>query len=655
VKIMNSPVVATALITFSLSVGNVYAVETDPEDTENTRVTFNDLFRARNVHSIELSPTAEFIAYRRGQEIWVGNADVSYRRIHRFYDYVVVQGIYWIGNDSLVVLIWNGNTGKSILHSTRMGPDKNGGYVEISQKYYTVDGYIEDVLLEDPNEIIFARMRRDDESVAVDLFRINVFADPLGIFKRSQAISTGSKDYYSYVRDSAYNYVVGIRYNDGVPEIWRRSVGGDDWTRLWVATKESELNPFSISADGRSLFALSNAFTDKTAAVEIDLQEGTLVRTIYEHERFDLDTLLIDDNSEPFGAIYTEQGIYRYHFFADDARKEFQRVQAKFPDKGIIIVGRSSDGNVQLVKTSTSKDRGQIQRCDLSSDECEMLVSLAPWLDDAELSDTVVLDIDSKVGVTVDAFLTLPVDGGESLPLIAMPHGGPIGVSDSRYFSEHVQWLAHNGYAVLQVNYRGSSGYGKEFESAGLREWGRGIEDDIDAAVLTALDRYPQLDRGRVGIFGASYGGYSALMSVIRNPDLYQCGASFAGVTDLTLLFSQSRMHRNPELREKMTRIIGDPDLDYEEQRANSPVYRYKEIQRPILLAHGTKDRVVDVEHSWRLRMLMRLTGVEPEFVILDDVGHGFTLIKEAKSLYDPLLVFLDKHLMPEADISSEL
>ena len=636
------------MIVFALLISGLSVGITSAEDTDKTEVTFSDLFRAEDIQSIELSPTGEFVAYRRDQEIRVGNTDLGYIRIYNFRKDERVRSIQWIGNSSLIVQTRNPVRGETKLHSSKMGPDENGDYAEIDWEHHTIEGYVDDVLLDDPNEIIFARIRREDEFVAADLFRIDVFAESKRLFNNRQAIDTGSKNYFYYVRNNAGDYVVGIRYFDGVPEIWRRSIGADDWVRLWVATKESEFSPYGISPDGNSLFALSNASTDKKAAVELDLRDGTLLRTIYEHERFDLDTLLIhDDSSEPYGVVYSEQGMLRYHFFADDAREEFQQVRDKFPDKGIIIVGRSSDGDVLLVHTSTSRDRGQIQRCDLTSDECEKLVELAPWLDSEALSDTVVLEIDSEDGITVDAFLTLPAAGGDSIPLVALPHGGPIGVRDSRYFSADVQWLALNGYAVLQVNYRGSSGYGKEFTSAGLREWGRGIEDDIDAAVLSALDTYPQLDRSRVGIFGSSYGGYSALMSVIRNPDLYQCGASFAGVTDLTLLFSQSRMHKNPELREKMARIVGDPDLDYEEQKANSPAYRYKEIQRPILLAHGTRDRIVDIEHSWRLRMLMRLTGVDPEFVILDEVGHGFAYVEEAKSFYEPLLAFLDTHLKP--------
>lgn len=639
-KLANRILASVAIAASSLAAGFAQAADGD--------VTFEDLFRASEIQDIELSPTGEFDAYRKDQEIFVGNSDVGYIRIYNFKEDERVRNIEWISDHSLVVQTWNRVNGERRLHPSKMGLDEDGNYAEIAWEHHTMDGYIHDALLDSPDEIIFARRRSEDEFIATDLYRINVFAKSSRLFRRKQAVDAGSKDYYYYAQDDAGNFVAGIRYIDGVPEVWRRSVDGDDWTRVWTAERESDFYPYTISPGGNTLFALSNSFSDKSAAIELDLRDGSLVRVIYEHERFDLSRMLVrPGDTEPYGVVYSEQGMLRYHFFTDDARKEFEQLQNKFPDKGIIIAGRSTDGNIQLVRTSTSRDRGQIQRCNLTTGECEMLVTLAPWLDPETLSDTVVIEIDSETGTTVDAFLTLPVSGGDSIPLVAMPHGGPIGVSDSRYFSQDVQWLAQNGYAVLQVNYRGSSGYGQEFVEAGLREWGRGIEDDIDAAVASALKTYPQLDQDRVGIFGSSYGGYSALMSVIRNPDLYKCGASFAGVTDLTLLFAQSRIHKNPELRETMARIVGDPDLDYDEQRAHSPVYRYKEIQRPILLAHGTADRVVDIEHSWRLRMLMRLTGVDPEFVILDDIGHGFEYVAEAEQLYEPLIAFLDGHLKP--------
>jgi dipeptidyl aminopeptidase/acylaminoacyl peptidase len=197
----------------------------------------------------------------------------------------------------------------------------------------------------------------------------------------------------------------------------------------------------------------------------------------------------------------------------------------------------------------------------------------------------------------------------------------------------------------LQVNYRGSSGYGQAFQSAGLREWGRGIEDDIESSVLRVLAEFPQVDETRIGLFGSSYGGYSALMGVIRNPELFKCAASFAGVTDLPLVFARGIVKRNEDLRDILIRIVGDPEKDYAEMRENSPVYRFREINRPILLAHGADDYTVDVEHTWRLYKLLELRNMAPELIIMANVGHGFGYLSEIREFYVPLIAFLDSHL----------
>ncbi len=618
------------------------------QETDATALSFYDLFRSAAVRSVELSPTAEYLVYQSDQQVYAGNEELGYVLIFDFSDDERIREIAWIGENTLVLRAYNRDTGRSRLYSSKLGLDEHGDLAELAWERHPVRGYLHDALLDDPDRVVYARYRDDEDVFAVDLYRINVFDKSDRLFRGRNKIDTGSDAFVEYVEDQAGNYVVGLRRQNGIPEIWQRSVGSGEWEQRWVANKESSIHPVSVSPDGQTLYALSNVSTDKVAAVEFDLQSGTLARVIFEHERFDLGRILVDDDHPvPYGVVFSEQGLLRYHFLADERHEEFLDLQEKFPDKGIVIIGRANDDNVLLVSASTSKDHGEIYRCDKLSDTCEMVISLSPWLEGKTLSDTVVLEIEAEEGLLVDAFLTLPAAGGASVPLVVMPHGGPIGVRDSRYYSSDVQWLAHNGYAVLQVNYRGSSGYGREFVEAGLREWGRGIEDDIDSAVMLALQTHPQLDRDRIGIFGASYGGYSALMSIIRNPELYQCAASFAGVTDLTLLFAQSRLYKNPALREELIRIIGDPDLDYEEQTSNSPVYRYREIRRPVFLAHGTRDRIVDIEHSWRLRMLMRLQGTDPDFVVIDDVGHGFNYVKEAELLYDPLIRFLDKHLMP--------
>ena len=171
-KIMSSRMIVFALLISGLSVGI-----TSAEDTDKTEVTFSDLFRAEDIQSIELSPTGEFVAYRRDQEIRVGNTDLGYIRIYNFRKDERVRSIQWIGNSSLIVQTRNRVSGETKLHSSKMGPDENGDYAEIDWEHHTIEGYVDDVLLDDPNEIIFARIRREDEFVAADLFRIDVFAE----------------------------------------------------------------------------------------------------------------------------------------------------------------------------------------------------------------------------------------------------------------------------------------------------------------------------------------------------------------------------------------------------------------------------------------------------------------------------------------------
>ena len=159
------------------------------------------------------------------------------------------------------------------------------------------------------------------------------------------------------------------------------------------------------------------------------------------------------------------------------------------------------------------------------------------------------------------------------------------------------------------------------------------------------LERYPSIDGDRIGAIGSSYGGYSALMSILRNPELFRCAVSFAGVTDLTLLFNGERVRKNADLRDVLVDMIGDPSVEYEQLVEYSPVYQFRRFTRPLLIAHGTDDSVVDIEHSWRLKMMLELADIDAEFVVLDRVGHGFPFVAQAKSFYDPAIAFLDTHL----------
>jgi dipeptidyl aminopeptidase/acylaminoacyl peptidase len=224
-----------------------------------------------------------------------------------------------------------------------------------------------------------------------------------------------------------------------------------------------------------------------------------------------------------------------------------------------------------------------------------------------------------------------------------MPHGGPIGVQDTRDFDPVVQSLAASGYAVLQMNYRGSSGRGTGFLEAGHGAWGTGIEDDIEDA-LDHVVASGRVDGDRVCIFGGSYGGYSALIGITRRPQRYRCAAAFAAVTDLILFGSQ--FFDNEDARRAVAQILGDPDADRERLIAVSPAYRASEMDVPILLIQGGRDRVVDPEHAYRMRAMLDASGKPYEWMWMEDAAHSPTPAQWLE-LLERLDGFLARHLKP--------
>lgn len=617
-------------------------------EQSSRELTFDDLFRQSAIRHAALSPNGEYVAFFRHNTLVMGKPGVGYFNIRKFHNRLFIEGLDWIGPNTVWVTSWdppNSRYVETAIRFSDLGDDGYGLDMHVNHGYA---GYVSDFLTDEEYYIVIARPEFKDETVTAVLYRVNAFR-PFNVQQTEEnRINTGSEGFFYYQKNSAGEYTLGIRITEGVPEIWRKLPDAEGWALVWTADKESTFIPWRMSDDALTLWVLTDAESDRIVAAEFDLESGRISNVLFEHEHVDVDAFLMaEDNSEPVGVTYIEQGLLRYHFFSEEKSLEHERLKSFFPDQGIVTVGYAAGTDARLVFASSPTERGSIHVCHLEKDECSLVESMAPWMEGKPLSKTISLAVQSSDGIVVDAFLTLPVTGDERVPLIAMPHGGPIGVSDDRYFSSDVQWLAHNGYAVLQVNYRGSGGYGKDFASAGLRQWGRGIEDDIEAAVRSAIENYPMIDADRVGIYGASYGGYSALMSVIRNPELFKCAASFAGVTDLTLLFTQYGKRRSERLRDILIKYVGDPNIDYAEQIENSPVYRYRDIKRPILLAHGMDDTVVDFEHSWRMQKMLRLTGTAPKFILLRDVGHGFGFIDEAKELYDPLMEFLDMHLKP--------
>ncbi|MEM7410472.1 MAG: prolyl oligopeptidase family serine peptidase [Myxococcota bacterium] len=429
-----------------------------------------------------------------------------------------------------------------------------------------------------------------------------------------------------------------LRYRADVNSRWQK-IGH------WDAIDDEPAIPVGFANGGRDLLVLSSEDRPTAALRRYDIESGRLGEVIFAHPVLDILNVITDyQGREVIGVSYEEAGVARHHYFDEILSEKRALLQSRFPEQITQIVSTSADRGRSIVLVSDSSDPGSYFLVDEFSQQLEEVGKRMPWVDSDRLSPVRVFEVDSADGLSIEAFLALPKRfEGARPPLVVMPHGGPLGMRDTRDFNPWVQSLAGAGFAVLQVNYRGSSGKGRGFLDAGRHAWGRGIEDDIETALQRVLSE-GEVDPKRVCIFGYSYGGYSALISATRPGHPYRCAASAAGASDLLLLFASSDFAVTEHGRQAYAEIVGDPVADRERLIATSPAYQADAIDIPVLLVHGDLDRRVDREHSVRMRDMLLARGKPVEWLWIDDAEHATTPEQTAQIL-DRVLRFLAEHL----------
>lgn len=401
--------------------------------------------------------------------------------------------------------------------------------------------------------------------------------------------------------------------------------------------------PVGLSNQGDLVIGLSDEGSGQRDLVAFDPKQGKVVRTLFAKPGVDVLDAVLDGHGQPIGATYFENGQRVNTFFGTGVAMLEDALARAFPDRSVQIAGRSRDGGTLLLWVEASDLPATLYRYDVAGAQAERIDVAAPWLEGHRFVPSVALQAASRDGLPVEAYLTLPAGDG-ARPLVVLPHGGPIGVSDRRLFNPEVQFLASLGYAVLQVNFRGSDGYGTAFREAGYHAAGTAIEDDIDAALQAALSKYP-LDASRMCIMGSSYGGYSALQSAIRWQGRFRCAVSIAGITDRMLFFTASDSGTSATTRAELERLVGDPKGEYDEMVATSPLYHYRALDLPVMLVHGREDARVDYEHANRLVRMLNLAGHPPVMLSFDREGHNWRDLNDIALAYRGVAGFLREHL----------
>ena len=289
------------------------------------------------------------------------------------------------------------------------------------------------------------------------------------------------------------------------------------------------------------------------------------------------------------------------------------------------VVDASEDNQVLLMLVEGPSDPPAYYEYSLDKRQVLMIGLVQQTLADKRMPTASLIEYTGGDGTRLNGYLTRPAgaEGATQLPLVVMPHGGPER-RDHLTFDLYVQYLAAQGYAVFQPNFRGSDGFGRSFAEGGYGQWGRKMQDDITEGLKWLVDRNI-VDPKRVCIVGASYGGYAALAGVTLTPELYRCAVSIAGIADLKDFFTSRRQRfgSDSELYAYWMKQIGDPERDAERIAAVSPALHIDRIRAPILLAHGDADVIVPYAQSMKMKKLLDKSGRKTELITLEDEGHG--------------------------------
>lgn len=501
-------------------------------------------------------------------------------------------------------------------------------------------GFFQDIIFVDPAGRYILLSSQTFNERSPNVLRIDLATG------ESVEVQPRMRGVYSWFADNEGVVRVGVDYGERRTRTYYRASGQAPLslveTRRNLAD-DSVIDMIRFITNANSGLIVTNAETGRFGIYEYDFTTDTRGRALFTHPEVDVTSGIFNREGGLDGVVY-EDDRPRVSWFNPEMQAIQRQIDRTFAGKTNVIVNSSRDGNRVLVYSSAADDPGTYYVFDRAARRMETFASPYADLIGRRFAPTRHVSYQSRDGLTIRGYLTLPPGRPQrDLPLIVLPHGGPF-LRDSWSFDPQVQFLVSRGYAVLQPNFRGSTGYGRYFVERGYGQLGAGMIDDIDDGVEWAI-REGIADRARVCIMGSSYGGYAAIWGAMRSPQRYRCAISFAGPTDLRAMMRHDRRYflARRYVRERQRQLEGDERADL---NAISPQRHPEMLRVPTLIAHGERDMTVPVDQSQRLLRALSRNGDNPlvESAFYPKSAHGFTDASESADYLRRVEAFLARH-----------
>jgi dipeptidyl aminopeptidase/acylaminoacyl peptidase len=542
-----------------------------------------------------------------------------------------IKYFFW-GNENKIIYLQDTN-GDENYHLYAVDPD--GSHHKELTPFQKANVWVIDELMDNESEMIIA-MNKRNKSV-FDAYRINVETGEIKLIAKNPGKVT------KWFTDN--NGVIRIAIEtDGVNiGLLYRESEDDNFEPAILTDFKNELKPLFFTDDNKYVYASSNIGRDKCAIVKYDIKNNKELEVIYSHPEVDVWKLLRSKKRNKIaGVIYTTWKKHT-HFFDEEAKQLQKNLEQSLPNLEVVISNSNLNEDKFIVRTYSDKNLGAFYYFDKVNNDLQKLSDVTPWLNEKNLAHMKPISYKTRDDLTIHGYLTLPRGvNHNNLPVVINPHGGPW-IRDYWGFDREVQFLANRGYAVLQINYRGSTGYGKEFWQAGFKEWGQKMQNDIADGVHWLIRQEIAVPE-RIAIYGYSFGGYAALSGLIKNPELYSCAISQSGINDIFAFLNSVPPYWKP-FREMLYEMVGDPVEDFKMMEENSPIFHAEKIKAPVFIAQGGNDTKVPAAGTEKFIKKLRENGVPVKYLFKEHEGHSFNNEENKIEFYTELEKFLAEHL----------
>lgn len=600
-----------------------------------------DFFKTPEKSNFQISPDGKFVSYmgpyKRRKNVFVQKVGSQESiRLTSETDRSIA-GYTWANKDRLIYIKDNGGDENFLLYAV----DKDGNHAKDLTPYENVVIQIIDGLYDSEDEMIIGMNKNNP--MLFDPYKINIYTGEL----TQLAINDNpAEPFDNWLTDNDGKLRVASKIIDGVnSQILYRKKESDPFQEVITTSFKDALTPIQFQADNSSIvYAISNLNRDKSVLILFDLEQKCEVgKPIFAHEDYDVSDLFWSKKrKKAIAASYTGWKSEN-HFFDKDAEKLHRKWKTKFSDFTVNISSVDKAEENYILYVGSDRTLGSYYLYNVQSDSYSLLEDIAPWLPHSDMSQMTPIRYTSRDGLTIHGYLTTPKgSSGKNLPVIVNPHGGPW-VRDAWGYNPEVQLLASRGYAVLQMNYRSSTGYGKAFWEAGFKQWGKKMQDDISDGVHWLINEgiaHPN----RIAIYGGSYGGYATLAGITFTPYLYRCAVDFVGVSNLFTFMNTIPPYWKPYL-DMLHEMVGHPENDKALLESSSPVFHTENIRVPLFVVQGANDPRVKIDESDQIVRSLRERNIEAPYMVKYDEGHGFANEENKFEFYKALLGFFAEHL----------